>query len=36
MLKRGLDYYKDDKGFEITGEYDGGVGFAIGIDRLIN
>jgi len=48
-VKRGLDYYKDGKGFEITceklgsskqicggGEYDGGVGFAIGIDRLIN
>jgi histidyl-tRNA synthetase len=45
---RGLDYYKDGKGFEIVrdelgnakqicggGEYDGGVGFAIGIDRLI-
>jgi histidyl-tRNA synthetase len=48
-VKRGLDYYKDGKGFEITldslgsseqicggGEYDGGVGFAIGIDRLLN
>lgn len=47
-VKRGLDYYKEGKGFEITcdklgsakqvcggGEYDGGVGFAIGIDRLI-
>ena len=46
---RGLDYYKDGKGFEITidslgsskqvcggGEYNGGIGFAIGIDRLIN
>lgn len=46
--RRGLDYYKDGKGFEITceelgsskqicggGEYDGGVGFAIGIDRLL-
>ena len=45
---RGLDYYKEGKGFEITceqlgsskqicggGEYDGGVGFAIGIDRLL-
>lgn len=42
---RGLDYYKDGKGFEIRaddglqlcggGEYDGGVGFAIGIDRLL-
>lgn len=48
-VKRGLDYYKDGKGFEITcdalgsskqvcggGEYEGGVGFAIGIDRLLN
>ena len=48
-VKRGLDYYKNGKGFEITceelgsskqvcggGEYDGGVGFAIGVDRLIN
>lgn len=47
-IKRGLDYYKDGKGFEIAceklgaqkqvcggGEYDGGVGFAIGIDRLL-
>ena len=46
---RGLDYYKNGKGFEITcqelgsskqicggGEYEEGVGFAIGIDRLIN
>ena len=46
--KRGLDYYKEGKGFEITcddlgsskqvcggGEYEGGVGFAIGIDRLL-
>lgn len=46
--KRGLDYYKDGFGFEITcnelgaqkqvcggGEYDGGVGFAIGIDRIL-
>lgn len=45
---RGLDYYKEGKGFEITcpqlgaqkqvvggGEYPGGVGFAIGIDRLL-
>lgn len=45
---RGLDYYKEGKGFEIRcpelgsvsqvcggGEYDGGVGFAIGIDRLL-
>jgi len=48
-VSRGLDYYKDGKGFEITcdalgsskqivggGEYDGGIGFAIGIDRLIS
>lgn len=47
-VSRGLDYYKDGKGFEIVcsglgaskqlcggGEYDGGIGFAIGIDRLI-
>lgn len=47
-VKRGLDYYKEGKGFEISceklgsskqvcggGEYDGGVGFAIGIDRLL-
>lgn len=47
-VNRGLDYYKEGKGFEITceelgaqkqvcggGEYDGGVGFAIGIDRLL-
>jgi len=47
-VTRGLDYYKDGKGFEITlpelgnakqicggGEYEGGIGFAIGIDRLI-
>lgn len=42
---RGLDYYKDGRGFEIRykdsqlvggGEYDGGVGFALGIDRLLN
>lgn len=45
---RGLDYYKEGKGFEIScdelgtskqicggGEYDGGIGFAIGIDRLL-
>lgn len=45
---RGLDYYKEGKGFEISydklgsskqicggGEYDGGVGFAIGVDRLL-
>lgn len=48
-VTRGLDYYKEGKGFEIIcpelgnakqicggGEYDGGIGFAIGIDRLIN
>jgi histidyl-tRNA synthetase len=47
-VKRGLDYYKEGKGFEISceelgsskqvcggGEYDGGVGFAIGVDRLM-
>lgn len=47
-VKRGLDYYKEGKGFEITcnelgsskqicggGEYEGGVGFAIGIDRFL-
>lgn len=47
-VKRGLDYYKEGKGFEIScdflgsskqicggGEYEGGVGFAIGIDRLL-
>jgi histidyl-tRNA synthetase len=47
-VTRGLDYYANGKGFEITceelgsskqvcggGEYDGGIGFAIGIDRLI-
>ena len=46
--KRGLDYYKDGKGFEIScpelgaqkqvcggGEYEGGVGFAIGVDRIM-
>jgi histidyl-tRNA synthetase len=45
---RGLDYYKNGKGFEIScpelgaakqicggGEYEGGVGFAIGICRLL-
>ena len=45
---RGLDYYKDGKGFEIAclelgaqkqicggGEYEGGSGFAIGLDRLM-
>ena len=47
-VTRGLDYYKDGKGFEIScdslgsskqlcggGEYDGGIGFAIGLDRLL-
>jgi len=47
-VSRGLDYYKNGEGFEISceslgsskqvcggGIYDGGVGFAIGIDRLI-
>jgi histidyl-tRNA synthetase len=41
-ITRGLDYYKEGKGFEIRigkyqlcggGEYKGGVGFAIGVDR---
>lgn len=45
---RGLDYYTEGKGFEISceslgsskqicggGEYEGGIGFAIGIDRLL-
>lgn len=45
---RGLDYYKEGKGFEIRcpelgsskqvcggGSYSGGIGFAIGIDRLL-
>ena len=48
-VTRGLDYYKEGKGFEISydklgsskqicggGEYDGGIGFAIGVDRLLN
>jgi histidyl-tRNA synthetase len=48
-VTRGLDYYKDGKGFDITcdalgsskqicggGEYDGGVGFAIGVDRCLS
>lgn len=47
-VSRGLDYYKNGKGFEIScdelgsqkqicggGEYDGGVGFAIGVDRIL-
>lgn len=46
---RGLDYYKNGKGFEIScpdlgaakqicggGSYDGGAGFAVGADRLLN
>lgn len=46
--KRGLDYYKNGNGFEISckdlgsskqicggGIYDGGIGFAIGVDRLL-
>jgi len=45
---RGLDYYKNGKGFEIScpelgaakqicggGEYEGGTGFAIGLDRIL-
>ena len=48
-VARGLDYYEQGRGFEITceelgsskqvcggGAYDGGVGFAIGIDRVLN
>lgn len=48
-VKRGLDYYKEGKGFEIAynklgsskqicggGEYNGGIGFAIGVDRLLS
>lgn len=44
-VTRGLDYYKDGKGFEIRakdglqlcggGSYDGGIGFAIGVDRIL-
>lgn len=47
-VRRGLDYYQDGMGFEITcenlgsskqvcggGVYDGGIGFAIGIDRIL-
>lgn len=47
-VTRGLDYYKDGLGFEIScpelgaqkqvcggGTYDGGIGFALGIDRLL-
>jgi len=48
-VTRGLDYYKEGKGFEAIceqlgsskqicggGEYEGGIGFAIGIDRILN
>jgi histidyl-tRNA synthetase len=47
-VTRGLDYYKEGKGFEISceelgsskqvcggGEYEGGIGFAIGVDRIM-
>ena len=47
-VTRGLDYYKEGKGFEIAcpelgsskqicggGSYDGGIGFAIGVDRIL-
>jgi len=47
-VRRGLDYYKSGKGFEIScdelgaqkqvcggGQYEGGVGFAIGVDRML-
>ncbi len=47
-VTRGLDYYKDGKGFEIEveelgsqkqicggGAYENGVGFALGIDRIL-
>ena len=47
-VTRGLDYYKDGLGFEVScpelgaqkqvcggGSYDGGIGFALGIDRLL-
>tara|TARA_R110000868_G_scaffold76573_2_gene220098 strand:- start:29973 stop:30614 length:642 start_codon:yes stop_codon:yes gene_type:complete len=46
---RGLDYYKEGKGFEITvaelgsskqvvggGEYENGIGFALGLDRILS
>lgn len=48
-VTRGLDYYEEGKGFEISceglgsskqvcggGSYEGGIGFAIGIDRLLS
>lgn len=47
-VTRGLDYYKEGKGFEIVcealgsskqvcggGTYNGGIGFAVGVDRLL-
>ncbi len=47
-VTRGLDYYKDGLGFEVScpelgaqkqvcggGSYDGGIGFALGVDRLL-
>jgi len=47
-VTRGLDYYKEGKGFEISceglgsskqvcggGIYEGGIGFALGVDRLM-
>ncbi len=47
-VTRGLDYYKEGKGFEISceklgsskqicggGTYEGGQGFAIGVDRIL-
>ncbi len=47
-VKRGLDYYKDGKGFQVSndklgaqkqivggGIYDNGMGFAIGVDRIM-
>lgn len=48
-VTRGLDYYKNGKGFELSceqlgaqkqicggGEYEGGIGFAIGVDRILD
>lgn len=44
QVTRGLDYYKEGKGFEIRsgslqlcggGTYDGGQGFAVGVDRVV-
>jgi len=47
-VTRGLDYYEDGKGFEIScpdlgsskqvcggGSYSNGIGFAVGIDRIL-